>query len=91
MKLKIYAYKSVEKGCYSQPKFFPYSKEDMITEVKRSLIGLDKKTADEVKDLTLVYLGIFDDNEGKIDYQKEELIALGPYIRIKELSDETSK
>lgn len=91
MKLKIYAYKSAEKGCYSQPKFVPYSKEDMISELKRSLIGLDKNTAESVKDLTLVYLGIFDDTEGKIVYEKEELIALDPHIRIKEVSDERSK
>lgn len=83
MKLKIYCYRSPEKG-FSQPRFLPYSKEDMITEVKRSLIGLDKKTASQVEDLILCYLGVFDDSTGIIESTREELLPLFPYIKLKE-------
>lgn len=58
----VYTYYSKIQKCYSMPKCDPYDPERMVIETKRAC--LVAQNYEKVKDLKLIYLGLYDDETG---------------------------
>lgn len=67
MILDIYAFRNKKLKCYANPYFSQDKKENVETNMSRSLLSGGPEMRLKYKNLSLYYFGKFDDDSGKYD------------------------
>ena len=78
----IYALRDKKLGCFEPPHFSDDDTKTTLAKTFRGLKLLDSKEAPRAKDMSLYYLGKFDDESGKFELleHEEKLIDYEDYI-----------